>query len=59
MSEKEVAVIGFPVDGKLDYIGFSSEDKKVHRWCHDLFQHFWKKAKIISEKTRDMHPFKV
>ena len=59
MSEKEVAVIGFPVDGKLDYIGFSSEDKKVHRWCHDLFQHFWKKAKITSEKTKDMHPFKV
>lgn len=44
MSEKEVAIIGFPTNGKLDYIGFSSEDKKVHKWCHDLFQHFWEVA---------------
>jgi predicted transcriptional regulator len=48
MSEKEVASIGFPTNGKLDYIGFSSKDKKVHKWCHDLFQHFWK----LTERKR-------
>jgi len=49
MSEKEIAVIGFPTNsGKLDYFGFSSDDKKVHKWCHDLFQHFWE----LAEKNR-------
>ncbi len=45
MSEKEVAVIGFPLsDGKFDYVGFLASDKRAHAWCLDLFQHYWKRA---------------
>ncbi len=45
MSEKEVALLAFPpVDGKFDYLGFTSRDKQTHRWCSDIFNHYWKKA---------------
>lgn len=50
MSEKEVACIGFQtIDGNLDYIGFSSKSKKVHKWCHDLFKNYWERAKLKHE----------
>ena len=42
MSEKEVAVLSFPNrDGKFDYMGFSSRDKDMHKWCKDLFMGYW------------------
>lgn len=45
MSEKEVAVLGFPLsDGKFDYIGFFASDKRSHAWCRDLFQYCWERA---------------
>ncbi len=45
MSEKEVAVISFPLkDGRFDYLGFTSKDERFHKWCRDLFQHYWEGA---------------
>ena len=52
MSEKEVACIGFRTnDGNLDYIGFSSKNKQVHTWCHDLFMYYWERSKPNNELT--------
>jgi predicted transcriptional regulator len=31
--------------GRIDYTGFSGKDDKFHRWCKDLFLHYWEKAK--------------
>jgi predicted transcriptional regulator len=46
MSEK-IARIAFPTaDGKMDHIGFGSTDEMSHKWCKDLFEYYWKKAKI-------------
>ena len=45
MSEKEVAALSFPtLDGRFEYWGFTSTDEQVHRWCKDLFQHYWEKG---------------
>jgi predicted transcriptional regulator len=35
-------------DGKIDYTGFAGEDPKFHKWCKDLFLHFWEKAKPVA-----------
>lgn len=44
-SEKEVAALAFPtLDGKFDYIGFSSRGEHAHKWCRDIFQHYWERA---------------
>ncbi|MCX6648873.1 MAG: helix-turn-helix domain-containing protein [Candidatus Bathyarchaeota archaeon] len=41
-SEREVAALCFPApDGRFDYRGFSSKDPATHRWCMDLFEHYW------------------
>jgi len=46
MSEKEVAALAFPTtDGRFDYLGFTSKDEDAHRWCKDLFEHYWEKGK--------------
>jgi predicted transcriptional regulator len=34
-------------NGKIDYTGFAGTDKKFHKWCKDLFLHYWEKAKPI------------
>lgn len=45
MSEKQ-ARLSFPTkDDKMDYLGFGSTDERGHRWCRDLFTHYWGKAK--------------
>jgi predicted transcriptional regulator len=46
MSEKEVAIVGFPnINEKFDYLGFSSKDQQAHKWCLDLCNYYWKNAK--------------
>ena len=46
MSEKN-ARIAFPTAGyKMDHIGFGSTDEISHKWCKDLFEYYWEKAKI-------------
>lgn len=50
MSEKEVSTLAFPtLDGKFDYLGFTSIDKQAHKWCNDLFQHYWERAETKKE----------
>lgn len=50
MSEKEVAALAFPnLEGRFDYLGFTGLDPRFHRWCSDLFQHYWSRAEIKTE----------
>ncbi|UCH58091.1 MAG: hypothetical protein JSV18_04130 [Candidatus Bathyarchaeota archaeon] len=45
MSEREVALIALPKpDGSFDLLGFSSEEERSHKWCWDLFQHYWERG---------------
>jgi predicted transcriptional regulator len=57
MSEKEVATVAFPcLDGKFDYFGFATTNKRAHKLCLDLFHHFWKgslpRSQVIEELYR-------
>ena len=46
ISEKEVAALAFPeVTGGFDYLGFTSRDEKTLKWCKELFQYYWDRAK--------------
>ena len=48
MNEKEVAILSFPTGhGDYDFTGFTSTDKIAHKWCKDLFYHYWEKGKRI------------
>ena len=45
ISEK-VAAIGFPnLEGKFDYLGFSSREDIAHKWLKSLYLYYWNKAK--------------
>lgn len=45
MSERQ-ARLSFPTrDDKMDYIGFGSTDERGHKWCMDLFRHYWEEAR--------------
>jgi predicted transcriptional regulator len=45
LSEKEIAALSFPnLEGKLDYIGFKSENKLVTDWSRALYAFYWAKA---------------
>lgn len=46
MSEKEVAVLSFPTQrGRFDYLGFTSKDERAIKWCHELYEYYWKKGR--------------
>lgn len=46
MSEKEVSLLTLPkIDGEVDMFGFTSSDPSFHRWCMDLFDHYWSQSK--------------
>ena len=48
MNEKEVALLCFPTtQGNYDFTGFTSSDPESHKWCQDLFYHYWEKGKRI------------
>jgi predicted transcriptional regulator len=32
-------------NGKFDYSGFMGTDPKLKKWCKDLFQHYWDRAR--------------
>jgi predicted transcriptional regulator len=45
MTENE-AMCSFPLmDGKIDYTSFIGKDPKFHKWCKDVFLHYWERAK--------------
>jgi predicted transcriptional regulator len=48
MTEKYAVFCPPSRKGKIDYTGFSGEDPKFHKWCKDLFLHYWEKAKPIT-----------
>jgi len=44
ISEGE-AVMALPrLDGKFDYLGFSSSGERARKWCRDIFDYYWEKA---------------
>jgi len=49
MSEKEVALLSFPQRaGRYDFYGFTTTNEAAHKWCSDLFMHYWEKATPVS-----------
>jgi predicted transcriptional regulator len=45
MSEKELALLCFPeVDGRFDYMGFTTTDLDALEWCGDVFLHYWEQG---------------
>lgn len=45
LSEKLVACLGFPnLEGKLDYVGFKSEDEVAVEWAKALFTYYWNQS---------------
>jgi predicted transcriptional regulator len=56
MSEKEVAGVAFPLpNGKFDYLGFSARSERAHKWCRDLFQYYWDKARSRQTLAAELH----
>ena len=54
INEKE-ALIAFPTtDGGFDYLGFSSADPVFHKYCKDVFEHYFEEADPPSQDRLDM-----
>ena len=48
--ERGFLALAFPtLDGKFDYLGFTSIDEQAYKWCSDLFQHYWERAEAKKE----------
>jgi predicted transcriptional regulator len=48
MTEKEVSALAFStLKGDFDHLGFTSRDEKAHRWCEDLFNHYWGRSEPL------------
>ena len=45
MSEKRARVAFPTTDERMDHIGFGSADESSHKWCRDLFLHYWEQAR--------------
>jgi predicted transcriptional regulator len=55
VSEKE-AVLAFPSDdGKFDYRGFLCKNEDSLKWCADLFQHYWERARPVKSVVDELH----
>ncbi len=57
MSESEIAGVALPLpDEKFDYLGFSGKSERARKWCKDLFEYYWEKARsrqrLIAELCR-------
>lgn len=50
MSEKEARVAFSTTDGKMDPSAFSSTELIPHKWCKDLYEHYWERAQIGGPK---------
>lgn len=54
MNEKEVGILAFPTNtGEFDYLGFSSKDPKVLKWCKDIFNYYWEQSSPYVEPNYD------
>ena len=55
ISEKAVAILCFPLlDGKFDYLGFASADGRAHKWCRDLSEYYWGRARSREGMAQDV-----
>ena len=55
MSEKE-GIVAFPLpDGGFDYLGFTSTEGKFHKWCGDLFDFYWRKARSRASIVEELY----
>jgi len=52
MMNEELAGLCLPNSaGKIDFsTGFASRDPKFHKWCRDLFLHYWGRGKATEDK---------
>ena len=56
MSDKEVAGVAFPLrNGRFDYLGFATTDERAHKWCQDLFQYYWERARSRESIVEELH----
>lgn len=46
MSEKQARVGFLSTDGKLDPSAFEAQTPAAHKWCCDLYMHYWQIAQI-------------
>jgi len=51
MTEKVAAFCLPNRSGRIDYTGFGGGDPKFHKWCKDLYLHYWEKAKPVTSYT--------
>jgi len=56
ISEKQARVAFMTIDEKMDHIGFGSMDESSHKWCRDLFLHYWGRAKPGRPKSYPPQP---
>jgi len=56
MSEKEVAGLAFPLpNGRFDYLGFAAKNERSHKWCEDLFQYYWRRARSRTSIVEELY----
>ena len=49
MSEKQVSSLSFiTLEGKHDYLAFKSTDPLAHKWCREIYQHYWDTGTPVS-----------
>jgi predicted transcriptional regulator len=52
-------LLAFPsFEGRCDYRGFNITDERSHKWCGDIFQHYWAKAEpmVYTSPTEYVRP---
>jgi predicted transcriptional regulator len=52
-------LLAFPAfEGRCDYRGFNITDEQSHKWCGDIFQHYWEKAEpmVYTSPTEFVRP---
>lgn len=55
MSEKE-GIVAFPLpDGGFDYLGFTSTEEGFHKWCGDLFDFHWGRARSRASIVEELY----
>ncbi len=46
LNEKRALITFKNADDKIDHSGFETTDEISHKWCKDLFEYYWARAKI-------------
>lgn len=55
VSEKQARVGFLSVDGKLDPSAFEAKTASAHKWCRDLYMHYWQIAQT-GQPAKYMNP---